>query len=362
MKNFRRNEKIVAMMLVLAILGGTACSHKTSKTELTDDLVSSEDVTSDSSDEETSSESETTESGETGVSDTSVPSDTDVTDTSSIPSDSSESETSDISETDATTSSDTSADATTGTTTVAPTETTKQTEAPKATATPKPTKAPKPTSAPKATATPVPTKAPAPTATPKPTATPVPTNTPTPVPTNTPTPVPTPTNTPAPAAKDPGLRKGTAIEAAKAAVRDKCGSHEGFEFNDTVMANEQSRANTCANDHYFYGHSVSNGSFDPSLEACSMMTGYIFSDGTKLYIWTDDYGTDHKYTDFYTFIYSSIAYDVTEHTTKLSKDTDMKYYGIGFSGSVTEHDGTIIYTYYTYVGADDDYCRPGHGY
>ena len=92
------------------------------------------------------------------------------------------------------------------------------------------------------------------------------------------------------------------------------------------------------------------------------MSGYIFEDGSELYVWSDDNGTEHKYSDFYSFIYDSVKYDVTQHTGNLSADGNMKYFGVGFSGYSEEHDGVIYYTYYTYVGADDDFCRPGHGY
>ena len=342
-----RSVKVLSLLLVSSMLCGAAAC-KAGAASSSDTVVASE-------------------TGETVVSDTS---DTDVTDTSSIQSDSSGTATSDssvtdTSTTDVTTGSDTSAttDATTGTTTVAPSETTKQTEAPKATATPKPTKAP---SKPKATATPKPTKAPAPTATPapKPTATPTPvppTATPVPTPTNTPVPTPTNTPTPAPASKDPGLRKGTAIEAAKAAVRDKCGSHDGFEFNDTVMSNEQSRAKYCSDNKTYYGHQVPNSSFDTALEAAAQFTGYIFEDGTELYKW-DNHGSGGKSDNFYDCIYSLSSFMVTEHTTKLSTNDSMKYYGIGFNGYSEEIDGIIVYTYYLYIGADNDICRQDNGY
>ena len=200
---------------------------------------------------------------------------------------------------------------------------------------------------PKSTPTPEPTKAPA---------------TPTPVPTATPVPTSTPTPTTAPKVNDPGLRKSTAISAAKAAVQDCCGSHSGFEFNDTVMSNQQARAKACANNHTFYGHNEISGTFKLALEGCSKMSGYVFEDGSELYVWSDDNGEEHKYTEFYSFIYECAKYDVTQHTANLSADSGMKYFGVGFAGHSEEHDGVIYYTYYMYIGADDDFCRPSHGY
>ena len=202
---------------------------------------------------------------------------------------------------------------------------------------------------PKATPTPKPTKAPA---------------TPTPIPTETPVPTSTPTPTTAPQVKDPGLRKSTAISAAKAAVQDKCGSHEGFEFNETMMTNEQIRARYCSDNQYFYGHQPMPGSFIP-LEGAAMFIGYIFEDGTELYEYDDHNGTK-SFDNFYDCLYSCAAFLVTDHTTQLSTDTSMKYYGVGFYGYTdpwTEEEfGIITYTYFLYVGGEDDISRNARGY
>ena len=361
-----RMIKNIAMMVSVAVImsSAAACKINTTKTDTEKsftDLAQMTVETNETSDDTSVSESDTdatTESVSESTTDASseTTASESATDTT-VTSDTTPSET---------TTTATSSDAPTQTTTVAP-ETSKQTEAPKATSTPKPTKAP---SKPKATSTPKPTKAPAPTATPapKPTATPTPvppTATPVPTPTNTPVPTPTNTPTPAPASKDPGLRKGTAIEAAKAAVRDKCGSHEGFEFNDTVMANEQAKARYCSDNQTFYGHNSIPGTFH-LLEACASLVGYIFEDGTELYQWTDHNGNTYSYDSLYDCVYSCAADCVTNHTTKLSSDTSEKYYGIGFYGHTdpfTEEEyGIITYLYYLYIGGDSDLARSDHGY
>lgn len=301
----RRYDRLLAMILSLAIVAGvSACKRKKETSEISisesTEASTSESETTTTTESATESTSEVTT--ETVVLPTPVPSESD------LPSETVPSET-------------TSAPAET---TAAPADPTKAPDKPKT------------TKEPKATSTP--------------------TATPTTKPTDTPTP------TTAPKSKDPGLRKSKAISAAKAAVQDYCGSHSGFEFNDTVMSNQQARAKACANNHTFYGHNEVSGTFKCSLEAASQMSGYIFEDGSELYVWSDDYGTEHKYTDFYSFVYDSVKYGVTQHTENLSADGNMKYFGVGFSGYSEEHDGVIYYTYYTYVGADDDFCRPSHGY
>jgi len=302
-----RNTKEVSLILVIAMLfsiAGCAKKQKVIEVEISSSETTMVETTSESSKETTVEISSTTE--ETTSQNTTVIEESEQPVTESSESESSESSS-------------------------ATPETTKESDKPKSTATPKPTKTPS-------------------TPTPAPTATPVPTDTPTPTPTS------------APKAKDPGLRKSTAISAAKAAVQDCCGSHSGFEFNDTVMANQQARAKACANNHTFYGHNEISGTFKLALEGCSKMSGYVFEDGSELYVWSDDNGEEHKYTEFYSFIYDCAKYDVTQHTANLSADSGMKYFGVGFAGHSEEHDGVIYYTYYMYIGADDDFCRPSHGY
>lgn len=322
---FRRYDRMLAMILTFAMIAGaSACKHKTKTTE-----------TSVSESEASTSESETTETTEsttettpdatsettaatTTTESTAVPESTDPSDTSetAVPSDNTSS--------------------TPVETTVAPADPTK------APATPKPTKAPKATSAPKPTAAPA---------------------TSTPTPTTKPTDTPTPTT--APKSKDPGVRKNTGIGAAKDAVKAKCGSHDGFEFNDTVMSNEQARAKACADNQTFYGHGSISGTFIP-LESASSITGYIFDDGSEQYFWTDHSGVEHTYSSLYDCVYACAAYDVTQHTGQLTTDTTMKYYGVGFYGfkdSWTEQEyGIITYTYFLYIGAEDDISRNARGY
>lgn len=323
---FRRYDRMLAMILTFAMIAGaSACKHKTKTTE-TSVSESSEASTSESETTETTESttettpdatSETTEATTTTES-TAVPESTDPSDTSetAVPSDNTSS--------------------TLVETTVAPADPTK------APATPKPTKAPKATSAPKPTAAPA---------------------TSTPTPTTKPTDTPTPTT--APKSKDPGLRKNTGIGAAKDAVKAKCGSHDGFEFNDTVMSNEQARAKACADNQTFYGHGSISGTFIP-LESASSITGYIFDDGSEQYFWTDHSGVEHTYSSLYDCVYACAAYDVTQHTGQLTTDTTMKYYGVGFYGfkdSWTEQEyGIITYTYFLYIGAEDDISRNARGY
>lgn len=342
---FRRYDRMLAMILVFAItVGASACKRRKASSQ--DTITETKEAISD-----TSGSDEVTEPGDTSVSDT----DTEATTTteSSIPSESSDATSSESSDT---TGSDSEIFDPTDTTspsenTSAPTETTK------APATPKPTKAPKqtkatsaPTTAPKET-TPAPKET-----TPKPVET-------TQAPSET-TPKPVET-TPEPKSKDPGLRKGTAISAAKAAVQDKCGSHDGFEFNDTMMSNEQARARACSDNKTFYGHNQISGTFIP-LEAAASLTGYIFEDGSEQYSWTDHSGVEHTYSNFYDCVYACAAYGVTEHTTKLSSESSYKYYGVGFYGfndPLTEQEyGIITYKYYLYIGGDDDIARNYRGY
>ncbi len=304
-----RNTKEVSLILVIAMLfsiAGCAKKQKVIEVEISSSETTMVETTSESSKETTVEISSTTE--ETTSQNTTVIEESEQTVTESTESESNESSS-------------------------ATPETTKESDKPKATATPKPTKTP---------ATP----------TPAPTATPVPTDTPTPTPTS------------APKAKDPGLRKSTAISAAKAAVQDKCGSHEGFEFNETMMTNEQIRARYCSDNQYFYGHQPMPGSFIP-LEGAAMFTGYIFEDGTELYEYDDHNGTK-SFDNFYDCLYSCAAFLVTDHTTQLSTDTSMKYYGVGFYGYTdpwTEEEfGIITYTYFLYVGGEDDISRNARGY
>lgn len=327
MKNFSRYDRMLAMILTFAMIAGaSACKHKTKTTETSVSESATEASTSESETTETTESttdttpdatSETTEATTTTES-TAVPESTDPSDTSetAVPSDNTSS--------------------TPVETTVAPADPTK------APATPKPTKAPKATSAPKPTAAPA---------------------TSTPTPTTKPTDTPTPTT--APKSKDPGLRKNTGIGAAKDAVKAKCGSHDGFEFNDTVMSNEQARAKACADNQTFYGHGSISGTFIP-LESASSITGYIFDDGSEQYFWTDHSGVEHTYSSLYDCVYACAAYDVTQHTGQLTTDTTMKYYGVGFYGFKdpwTEQEyGIITYTYFLYIGAEDDISRNARGY
>ena len=308
-----RNTKEVSLILVIAMLfsiAGCAKKQKVTEVEISSSETTIVETTSKSSKETTVEISSTTE--ETTSQNTTVIEESEQTVTESTESESSESSS-------------------------ATPETTKESEKPKATATPKPTKTPS-------------------TPTPAPTATPVPTD----------TPIPTPTS--APKAKDPGLRKSTAISAAKAAVQDKCGSHEGFEFNETVMANEQARAKYCADNQTFYGHTNFPSSFSSfiPLEAAASLTGYIFEDGSELYSWTDHSGVEYTYDNLYDCVYACAADGVTNHTTKLSSDSANKYYGIGFDGykdQWTEDEyGIITYMYFLYIGADDDISRNSRGY
>lgn len=304
-----RNTKEVSLILVIAMIlsiAGCAKKQKVTEVEISSSETTIVEITSESSKETTVEITSSTE--ETTSQNTTVIEESEQTVTESSESESSESSS-------------------------ATPETTKESGKPKATATPKPTKTPS-------------------TPTPAPTATPVPTD----------TPIPTPTS--APKAKDPGLRKSTAISAAKAAVQDKCGSHEGFEFNETVMANEQIRARYCSDNQTFYGHQEMPGSFIP-LEAAATFTGYIFEDGTELYEY-DAHGTTKSFSNFNDCIYSLATFMVTEHTTKLSSDSKNKYYGVGFYGfndPWTEQEfGIITYTYFMYIGADDDIDRSARGY
>ena len=327
---FRRYDRMLAMILTFAMIAGaSACKHKTKTTETsvfesaTEASTSTTETTESTTDTTPDATSETTEATTTTES-TAVPESTDPSDTSetAVPSDNTSS--------------------TPVETTVAPADPTKAPDKPK------PTKAPKATNAPKATSVPKPTTAPA---------------TSTPTPTTKPTDTPTPTT--APKSKDPGLRKNTGIGAAKDAVKAKCGSHDGFEFNDTVMSNEQARANACANNQTFYGHNSISGTFIP-LEAAASLTGYIFDDGSELYVWTDHSGVDHEYSNFYDCVYACATYAVTEHTTKLSTESKNKYFGVGFAGykdQWTEDEyGIITYYYYLYIGGDDDISRNARGY
>ncbi len=304
----RRYDRLLAMILSLAIVAGaSACKRKKESSEISisesTEASTSESETTTTIESATESTSEVTT--ETVVLPTPVPSESDLP-SKTVPSE----------------------------TTSAPAETTA--------APADPTKAPdkpKTTKEPKATSTP--------------------TATPTTKPTDTPTP------TTAPKSKDPGLRKNTGIGAAKDAVKAKCGSHDGFEFNDTVMSNEQARANACANNKTFYGHNSISGTFIP-LEAAASLVGYIFEDGTELYSWTDHSGVEHTYSNLYDCVYACAAHCVTEHTTQLYSDGVFKYYGVGFAGykdSWSEQEyGIITYEYFLYIGADDDISRNARGY
>ena len=341
---FRRYDRMLAMILVFAItVGASACKRRKASTQ--DTITENTEAISD-----TSGSDEVTEPGDSSVSDT----DTEATTTteSSIPSESSDttsSESSDITGSDSETFDPTDTTAPSENTS-APAETTK------APATPKPTKATKQT---KATSTP--TTAPKET-TPSPKET-----TPKPVETTqapsetTPKPVET---TPEPKSKDPGLRKGTAISVAKSAVQDKCGSHDGFEFNDTMMTNEQTRARACSDNKTFYAHNAISGTFIP-LEGAAMFTGYIFEDGTEQYEY-DAHGTTKTFSNFNDCVYSLAAFLVTEHTTKLSTDVSNKYYGVGFYGfndPYTEQEfGIISYTYFLYIGGETENGRSYFGF
>ncbi len=304
----RRYDRLLAMILSLAIVAGvSACKRKKETSEISisesTEASTSESETTTTIESATESTSEATT--ETVVLPTPVPSESD------LPSETVPSET-------------TSAPAET---TAAPADPTKAPDKPKT------------TKEPKATSTP--------------------TATPTTKPTDTPTP------TTAPKSKDPGLRKNTGIGAAKDAVKAKCGSHDGFEFNDTVMSNEQARANACANNKTFYGHNSISGTFIP-LEAAASLVGYIFEDGTELYSWTDHSGVEHTYSNLYDCVYACAAHCVTEHTTQLYSDGVFKYYGVGFAGykdSWSEQEyGIITYEYFLYIGADDDISRNARGY
>ena len=308
---FRRYDRLLAMILSLAIVAGvSACKHKKETSE----------ISISESTEASTSESETTITIESATESTSEVTTETVVLPTPVPSES-----------------DLPSETVPGETTSAPAETTTAPADPtKAPATPKPTNAPKPITAP-ATSTPTPTT--------KPTDTPTPTT--------------------APKSKDPGLRKSTGISAAKAAVQDKCGSHDGFEFNDTVMSNEQARAKACADNQTFYGHNSISGTFIP-LEAAATLTGYIFDDGSELYSWTDHSGAEHTYDNLYDCVYACAAHSVTQHTTKLSSDGTNKFFGVGFAGykdSWSEQEyGIITYQYYLYIGGDSDIFRGEHGY
>ena len=304
----RRYDRLLAMILSLAIVAGvSACKRKkeTSEISISESTEASTSESETTTTIESATESTSDVTTETVVLPTPVPSESD------LPSETVPSET-------------TSAPAET---TAAPADPTKAPDKPKT------------TKEPKATSTP--------------------TATPTTKPTDTPTP------TTAPKSKDPGLRKNTGIGAAKDAVKAKCGSHDGFEFNDTVMSNEQARAKACADNQTFYGHGSISGTFIP-LESASSITGYIFDDGSEQYFWTDHSGVEHTYSSLYDCVYACAAYDVTQHTGQLTTDTTMKYYGVGFYGfkdSWTEQEyGIITYTYFLYIGAEDDISRNARGY
>lgn len=318
MKFFSRYDRLLAMILVFCMLAGTSACKRKKTTSQDISVTETTEAPTSETESETTTESTTESTTEATTSEplvlpTLVPGQSDLP---AFP-ETSESETKPSE------------------TTSAPAETTPAPVDPtKAPSKPKPTKAPKET-----TKKPDPTKAPA-------------------------TSTPTPTPTSAPKAKDPGLRKSTAISAAKAAVQDKCGSHEGFEFNETVMTNEQARAKYCSDNQYFYGHESISGTFIP-LEAAAMFIGYVFEDGTEYYEY-DAHGSTKSFDNFYDCLYSLSSFLVTEHTAKLSSDSSNKYYGVGFAGykdSWSEQEyGIITYQYYLYIGADDDIDRNARGY
>lgn len=313
---YKRYKRELALLIILAIvITMVGCKKKKAGSESDPSIPSSET--------ETTPEETTTETTEATT-----------TTESSTSSETSETTPSEV--TESSEPSETTLDLTATPTDVPvdPTATTAPTNKPAdptATSTPKPTKAPKET------------KKADPTPTTPPTDTPTSTSTPTPVPTDTPTP--TPTTAPAVSLPKPNLSKDTAISAMKDAVRDYCSGHTitytndageektvNFQFHDSVMSNAQKRAEYSAANNEI-GHLDISGTWN-GMEACGGMGCYpIYNGGDPywVYTWTDHSGTNHEYDNLYDAAYSFAKFLITEHSKKLTSQTERIFYGVGIS-------------------------------
>ena len=164
------------------------------------------------------------------------------------------------------------------------------------------------------------------------------TATPTTAPTNTsaPTPIPTDTPTPTPTTAPKETKKatdysGTIKSAVKQAITDKCGWKTGFVFNDKVMENAKARAKYSVNNNVL-GHVDMPGTV-VGFEGCGSSGCTYLSDTDELeWFWTDESGNNHYYKgDPYQCYYDFAASLVVEHVNKLSSDTEHIYFGYGVS-------------------------------
>ena len=203
---------------------------------------------------------------------------------------------------------------------------------------------------------------------------------------NTPMPA-TPTPTPSPVPKsqnefpsgyyDVGVPKSKAVSAAKAAIRDLCSNHQTtvgdvgqemtykFQIEDTLMLNQQRRADRCASAKQLLGHEKMSGTFR-AMEGCASLGAQFDGVDTWYFVWSDHSGKEHWYTDFYQCIYDCTKFLITEHTTCLTTDTSFVYYGIGFSGWGEPDPNWYVnygweipwYEYYLYIGGETQ-LHPG---
>ena len=315
LSTYERHKRIIALLLVAAMIAMVGCTKKTdtesdlsilsSKTETTLDETTEMTTTTENTSAPEVSEKAPSEITE-ATSGTSTPSETTLELTA--------------------TPTDTPADPTV-TTEQKPTE-------------PKPTKAPKET---KATATP--------------TTAPTNTSTPTPIPTDTPTP--TPTTAPKETKKATDY-SSTIKSAVKQAITDKCGWKTGFAFNDKVMENQKARAKYASNNNII-GHEDMPGTVIP-LEACGgSICTYIPEKDQLEWHWTDHAGTNHYYDDPYQCYYDLAKYLVVEHTKKMASDDGHIYFGYGVAIRYQPWErsnglGTVEEWYITiYIGAEDEF-------
>ncbi len=331
----RRNRELALCISISMLLSFSGCISE-KQSDDTDSITTSSsesmEVTTDTMAESASSEETTTSDTETEVttSNTSVPESTEPSEATIDP-------------------------------TATPTDVSAN---PTLTSSPKPTKAPRET---EVTVTAAPTT--------PPTSTPTNTATPTPVPTDTPTP--TPWNTFPVGYYDVGVPKSEAKAAAKDAIRDLCSDHQTtvggvgeemtyyFQIEDTLMLNQQRRADCCTSKKRLLGHQQMSGTFTP-MEACASLGAQFDGVDTWYYVWNDHAGEEHWYTDFYQCIYDCTKFLITEHTTCLTTNSNYVYYGVGFSGWGEPDPNFYVnygwdipwYEYYLYIGGENQ-LHPG---
>ncbi len=202
----------------------------------------------------------------------------------------------------------------------------------------------------------------------------------------------------------PGDQSGTAKSAASDAVSAYCSSHSStnangeavaFQFHDSLMSNQKSRAKSARNGEYVDHREVS-GTFVPQAEAAASFGAFycdeehyytqdwgvgfkassdpsfaqsLVQNGSWHYYWCDHSGTPHIYSSMYDCAYALSTFLITEHTPQLRSDSTMVYYGVGcacktYNNPLYEKVGIKIeqYDYYIYIGGDCPTFKDQHGY